>query len=83
MGMSKPRNGPPRHRTRASLVGLLGFALLGLGPMAQADTPGGEDPGTGDAGEAAPGEDFDAVFGGEPFYTETQLATNGDGGWPN
>src|SRR5699024_2921128 len=34
----------------------------------------------GQVGEAAP--DYDAEWGGEPFYAETKLATNGEGPYP-
>ena len=57
------------RRTRGGLALALAVGTLGLAPAAHANPE--------------PGSDFDATWGGEPFYEEQQLATNGEGGWPN
>ncbi|MFF3288082.1 exo-alpha-sialidase [Streptomyces sp. NPDC003023] len=62
-----------RVRWRAGLTGLCAaVTLTGMAPVASAAT-------------AEPASDFDATppQAGEPFYAEQQLATNGEGGFPN
>src|SRR5699024_887630 len=49
---------------------VLGIAAISGAPSAAAET----------ADEPHPG--YDASWGGEPFYTETQLATNGESPYP-
>lgn len=61
-----------RSRRLSAASFALAVGLVGVAPLAaQADT--------------APAPDFDAKppQAGEPFYTEQQLATNGEGGFPN
>ena len=58
-----------RRRLATGVAAIFVLGTVALAPMAHADT--GPDP------------DFDAAWGGEPFYEEEQLATNEDGVFPN
>jgi sialidase-1 len=71
-----------RIRWRAGLTGLSAAVILtGVAPTASAAPT---EPAPGPAA-AEPAPDFDATppQAGTPFYAEQQLATNGEGGFPN
>lgn len=68
----------PRRLWPALLAVPLAIAMVSQLPAHS--TPPAE---TGPVAHASPGTDFDAERGGEPFYTEEQLATNGEAGWLN
>ncbi|MBD8063688.1 exo-alpha-sialidase [Actinomycetaceae bacterium Sa1BUA1] len=55
-----------RRRAAAGLAAVLTTGLLGIAPVHA-------------AAEDAPAPDYDAVWGGESFYEEQQLASNGEG----
>ncbi|NMR20963.1 discoidin domain-containing protein [Cellulomonas fimi] len=62
-----------RRATRRATAGLaLAVGLVGVAPLAA-------------SADAPPARDYDAkpMWAGQPYYAEQQLATNGEGGFPN